>query len=215
MAVLRGYDVYRLYVALKTHFRSETYDFFKSKGRIRANRSSFERRRDRYFFDRLARRFSGRDSFELIDFFVANLSANADVWVGNMMSDQCEQTYLDWCRRIQSLDYIFQCDCETLLNEIETEEVPFNDLFVSNDKQHPLLLRMVMREQINVESFIILENMLHFFDRWDKQMPGDYVLEEYKLKCQKYRPFMTQINDSKRKHRSTMRQKLVDRGLLS
>ncbi len=212
---LTGYDVYRLYVSLKTHFHSETYDFFKSGGRIRAKLSSYQRRRDRYFFERLAKRFSGRDSFELVDFFVANLATNADLWVGEMMSDQSEQTYLDWCRRIQSLDYIFQCDCETILNEIETEELTFNDLFVNADKQHPLLLRMVMREQINVESFIILENMLHFFQRWDKQMPGDYVWEAYRRKCQKYRPFMTQIDDSKRKHRSTIRQKLVDRGILT
>ena len=212
---LTGYDVYRLYVALKTHFHSETYDFFESGGRIRAKLSSYQRRRDRYFFERLAKRFSGRDSFELVDFFVANLASNADLWVGEMMSDQSEQTYLDWCRRIQSLDYIFQCDCETVLNEIETEGLTFDDLFVNADKQHPLLLRMVMREQINVESFIILENMLHFFKRWDKQMPGDYVWEAYRRKCQKYRPFMTQINDSKRKHRSTMRQKLADRGILT
>lgn len=211
---LTGYDVYRLYVALKTHFHSETYDFFKNEGRIRAKRSSYQRRRDRYFFERLAKRFSGRDSFELVDFFVANLAANADLWVGDMLTEDSEQTYLGWCRRIQSLDYTFECDCETLLNEIEAEEVPFNRLFDVENQQHPLLLRMVMRGQIGVESFIILDNMLHFFKRWDEQMSTDYVWEEFRRKCQKYKPFLTQINDSKYKHRSTMRQKLQDHSLL-
>ena len=162
---LTGYDVYRLYVALKTHFHSETYNFFENEGRIRAKRSSYGKRRDRYFFERLAKRFSGRDSFELMDYFVSNLATNADLWVGDMLAETCEQNYLNWCKRIQSLDYTFECDCEILLNEIEKRGIPFDALFETVDEMHPLLLQMAMRDQIGVESFIILDNMLHFFDR--------------------------------------------------
>ncbi len=212
---LTGYDVYRLYVALKTHFQSDTYDYFKNEGRIRAKRSSYERRRDRYFFEKLAKRFSGRDSFELVDFFVANLTTNSNLWVGDMLTDDCDRNYLDWSGRIQSLDYTFECDCETLLNEMEKKEVPFNSLFESENNQHPLLLRMVMRGQVKVESFIILDNMLNFFAKWDTQMTGDYVWEEYRRKCQKYRHFLPQIDESKSKHRLIMRQKLEDHGLLT
>lgn len=212
---LAGYDVYRIYVALKTHFRSDTYDFFENEGRVRAKMSSYQKRRDRYFFERLAKRFSGSDSFEMVDFFVANLAGNSDMWVGDMLTDQCDQTYLDWCRRIQSLDYVFGCDCETLLNELEKIDVSFNSIFECENQQHPPLLRMVMRGQIGVETFIILDNMLNFFKRWDTEMPNDYVWEEFRRKCQKYKPFLTQINDSKRKHRLTMRQKLEERGLLT
>lgn len=211
---LTGYDVYRLYVALKTHFHSDTYDFFESEGRIRAKRSSYAKRRDRYFFERLAKRFSGRDSFELLDYFVANLTTDSNLWVGDMLAETCEQNYMDWCRRIQSLDYTFECDCEILLNAIEKEDVAFNYLFESVDQQHPMLLRMVMRSEIGVESFIILDNMLHFFKRWNKEMSDDYVWEAFHRKCQKYRPFLSQLNESKPKHRLTMKQKLEEHGLL-
>lgn len=211
---LTGYDVYRLYVALKTHFHSETYDFFVSEGRIRAKRSSYDRRRDRYFFEKLARRFSGRDSFELVDFFVANLASNASLWVGDMLNPECEHNYVEWCKRNQALDYTFECDCKIILDEIEKEGVSFNSLFESENQQHPLLLRMVMRQQIHSETFIILNNMLKFFERWDVQMPGDYVWEEFKRKCEKYKPFL-RIGESKCKHRSIMRQKLEDHGLLT
>ena len=211
---LTGYDVYRLYVALKTHFHSDTYDFFENEGRVKANLSSYHRRRDRYFFEKLAKRFSGRDSFELVDFFVANLTADASTWVGDMLTDDCERIYIDWSKRIQALDYTFECDCESLLNEIEKEEIPFNNLFVCEDEQHPLLLRLVMRGQVKVETFIILDNMLNFFERWDVEMPDDYVWEEFRRKCLKYKPFLTQIDASKSKHRLIMRQRLQDHGLL-
>jgi hypothetical protein len=212
---LSGYDVYRLYVALKTHFHSETYDFFENEGRIRAKRSSYGKRRDRYFFERLAKRFSGRDSFELMDYFVANLATNADLWVGDMLAESCEQNYMDWCRRIQSLDYTFKCDCEILLNEIEKEDIAFNVLFETESQKHPLLLRMVMRNQISIVSFIILDNMLHFFKRWDREMPGDYVWESFRRRCQKYKPFLTDIDANKYKHSLAMKSKLQERGLLA
>ncbi len=212
---LTGYDVYRLYVALKTHFHSETYNFFESEGRIRAKKSSYGKRRDRYFFERLAKRFSGRDSFELLDYFVANLATNANLWVGDMLAETCEQNYLDWCRRIQSLDYTFECDCEILLNEIEKRDIAFDGLFETKDQMHPLLLQMVMRDQISTESFIILDNMLHFFKRWNREMPGDYVWEDFYRRCQKYKPFLTDISDSKHKHSLTMKNKLQEHGLLT
>ncbi len=212
---LTGFDVYRLYVALKTHFHSDTYDYFEREGRVRATLSSYQRRRDRYFFDKLAKRFSGRDSFELIDFFVANLTANSGTWVGEMLTDDCERIYIQWCKRTQALDYTFECDCDTLLNEIGKLEIPFNKLFVIENEQHPLLLRMMMRGQIKVESFIILDNMLNFFGRWDEQMPDDFVWEEFRRKCQKYHRFLPQIDDSKRKHRMIMRARLQDHGLLT
>lgn len=212
---LTGYDVYRLYVALKTHFHSETYDFFKNEGRIRAKRSSYGKRRDRYFFERLAKRFSGRDSFELMDYFVANLATNADLWVGDMLTESSEQHYMDWCRRIQSLDYTFECDCEILLNEIEKKDISFNDLFEIESQMHPLLLKMVMRDQICIESFIILDNMLHFFKHWNKKMSDDYVWEEFHRRCQKYKPFLPDIDANKHKHSLVMKSKLQDRGLLT
>lgn len=212
---LSGFDVYRLYVALKTHFHSETYNFFESNGRIRANKSSYQRRRDRYFFERLAKRFSGRDSFELLDYFVANLATNANLWVGDMLAETCEQNYLDWCRRIQSLDYTFECDCEILLNEIEKRDIAFDGLFETKDQMHPLLLQMVMRDQICIESFIILDNMLHFFKHWDREMSDDYVWKAFELRCRNYKPFLTDIGENRHKHSMVMKNKLQEHGLLA
>ena len=43
------FDVYKTYLSFKNHFTKESYDFFKYKGKTRANESTFKKRKDRYF----------------------------------------------------------------------------------------------------------------------------------------------------------------------
>ena len=47
---MTGFEVYKMYLALKQHFTKSDYDYFKYEGKVRANENSFEQRRDRYFF---------------------------------------------------------------------------------------------------------------------------------------------------------------------
>ena len=51
---MTGFEVYKMYLALKQHFTKQDYDYFKYRGKVRANEKSFEQRRDRYFFKKLA-----------------------------------------------------------------------------------------------------------------------------------------------------------------
>lgn len=212
---LCGYDVYRVYLALKSHFRTERYDFFKFKGRVRASKQAFMRRKDRYFFEKLARRFSGTRQIELLDYFVANFILDESLWIGDVLNEDCEQNYLEWCRRVQSLDYVFGGDCETLLTHIERNEIEFNDLFACEDNKHPILLRLMMNNTICIETFIILNEMLQFFKTWDKQMTGDYIWKEVRQRCEKYRPFISEIELNRKKHQLIVKTKLVEHGLLT
>ena len=50
---MEAFQAYKTYVAIKNHFTSKTYDFFKYNGRTKASRSTFEKRNDKYFFSKL------------------------------------------------------------------------------------------------------------------------------------------------------------------
>ena len=45
-----------LFEAFKNHFSKETYDFFKYKGRVSASKAGFNKRKDKYFFERMSRK---------------------------------------------------------------------------------------------------------------------------------------------------------------
>ena len=86
---MTGFEVYKMYLALKQHFTKPDYDYFKYRGKVRANEQSFEQRRDRYFFKKLATRYSND---EVMDYFVANFVNDPKGYLQSFSKD----IYTDW-----------------------------------------------------------------------------------------------------------------------
>ena len=42
------FSVYKMYLALKLHFTTENYDVIAQRGRVRASRAAFAKRKDLY-----------------------------------------------------------------------------------------------------------------------------------------------------------------------
>ena len=80
---MTGFQTYQIYNALKLHFTS-SYDAVKYNFRTAVKQDTFERRRDRYFFEKLSRKHNKETA---IQFFTANLIHDPSVWVGNMTDD--------------------------------------------------------------------------------------------------------------------------------
>ena len=79
------FDAYRCYLSLKNHFTKEKYDYHKYCGKSRATVQSFYKRKDRFWFEKLARQ---KDDKEVIDFFVSNFITCTDpskLWIGEMI----------------------------------------------------------------------------------------------------------------------------------
>ena len=55
MSSREGFDSYQLYLGVKLHFNSESYDFVKYNGKVKADLPSFLKRNDRFHFGKLAR----------------------------------------------------------------------------------------------------------------------------------------------------------------
>ena len=50
--IVTPFEVYQNYLSLKSHFTNPKYDYFKYNKKVRATITSFNRRKDRYFFER-------------------------------------------------------------------------------------------------------------------------------------------------------------------
>ena len=79
------FEVYQKYLSLKQHFNKVDYDYFKFKGKVRANASSFENRKDKHHFVRLSKIYKEED---LTKFFVSNFVKSSDLWIGNLTSPE-------------------------------------------------------------------------------------------------------------------------------
>ena len=107
------FEVYTTYLGMKNHFTKDKYDFVKYSGKTRASVASFNKRRDRYFFERMSRK---KDDHEIVNYFIANFTSHDDpgkVWIGEIIENG-ETNFKDWQRRNQSLSYIFGNEVESI-----------------------------------------------------------------------------------------------------
>ena len=176
------YQVYTEYLALKSHFTNKNYDYFKYNKKVRATITSFNRRKDRYFFERTSRKLSDK---EVVDFLVSNFVASdtpGNLWIGEIINSG-ERNYADWMRRQQSLTYLFKEQSNELFSEIKLEDV------LNCSKGHPPVLKKFLSGQLSLETLTIYEKIFHFSKDFDKKLL-DPVWETVSLKIKKYAPFL-------------------------
>ena len=176
------FETYQTYLSIKSHFTNSKYDFFKYGGKSRATMTSFNKRKDKYWFEKTSRKYSDK---EIVDFLLSNF-INAtnpqNLWIGEIINSG-DRTYAEWMKRQQSLTYLFKEQLNELLLENNLDEV-FNC-----SKGHPLLLKRYLGGEISLETLTILEKVFSFKKDFDKKLT-DPVWETVSLKLKKYLPFL-------------------------
>ena len=175
-----GYSAYVLYMAMKLHFTSPSYDYFKYHGKTNVSESTFLKRRDKYSFYKLSRKYNLE---ELKNYYVANFLDGDIRWVGAISGEDGEETYKKWQGRIQRLTYQFEQDIIFLF------ESSGNFLYVDNG-DYPYLLKMLMQGEVTIETVAILNDIMGFFPMWSKKITDDIVWPNWKLRIEKYTPFI-------------------------
>ena len=180
-------DVYRTYLSVRNHFTNDNYNFFKFGGKTKASSSAFEKRRDRYIFDKVSKDYKD-DEVALL--FVSNFVAKEKFWIGNALSEESRNIYTMWRKKIQSLSYIFENDVKVIIDEINDREIDFDSVFKIQDGQHPIILRLTLADRISLESFLILNKILDFFPQFNRRIEETIIWPDYYKKCVKYEPFV-------------------------
>ena len=179
---MEAIDAYKTYIALKHHFTLDTYDYFRYNKKTKVTLDSFLKRKDRIFFAKLGNR---KDTY-LENFLVANFLYQTNMWVGELLSDECEDRYKDWKRRQEALSYHFKTEME-FVSDLSSEE--FNALFHPIDGNHPEIIQKYMRKEISLETLCILDQILKFIHKTDKFISDPIYIDISKL-CKKYQPFL-------------------------
>jgi hypothetical protein len=182
--MMTGYEAFSVFQALKLHFTSDTYDFFKYNGKSRISVDAFENRKDKYHFYKLSRRLIDRD--ELIMFIVANFLHNENIWVGDLLTEESETIYRQRQKVLQSLSYIFENDCRKLFDGIDNP----NDFLKVNDGEYPILLTRTLQKDVEIETLCILNSILKFVPHWNKSIDDTIRWPLYNRKIIKYSEFL-------------------------
>lgn len=174
LSQVNEFEVYETYVALKRHFTSD-YDFHKYGGRVRVSVKSYESRKDRWQFQKIAKKQRDPKGFLL-----ANLVLNPNVWIGDMT----DEVYVKWQSVQEALTYRFTNDLAKLVR-------PFDDNFSVSDGQHPPALVAFIGGRITLETLTILDDLAGFSGHWNRALATDIIWESIHARVIKYRRFLT------------------------
>ena len=180
------FESYKLYNALKLHFETDGYDAVKYNYKSNVTPQSFFKRKDKYFFAKLAKKYNGN----LKDFYISQF-VNTESYVGDMMDEEAEKNYLDYKRIQESIHRVFSID----INILGEQERKFDELFKSYHGQLPLVVKLWLQEEISLETVVILDSILGFVERESDNITDTIIWPDLKRRINKYKPFVNYTKD--------------------
>lgn len=181
------FEAYRMFTAVKLHFTSDSYDFFKYHGSVRIDETKFETRRDKYQYYKLSKRV---DPLLLT---VASIFDNSNIWVGDLFTTETERNYRERKKVLDSLEYTFK-------TEIGNYDSLDEALNISND-EYPKLLEDYRHGKVSPETLILVNqiNAGKVFDYWSDSLNDPVVWPDLCHRLLKYEPFMGDMSKLKSK----------------
>jgi hypothetical protein len=173
------FDAFRFYQSIKLHFESDTYDAIKYNYKTSAKPNTFWKRKDKYFFAKVGKRFNTVP--DLVSYYVSHF-INDTKWIGEMIHD--DTPYNQWLKTNQSISYIFEQDLYKLKEEFDQ----FDDLF--NINVHPNIVSKYLQGEISLETVVIINNLVGFIRKADKQITETIVWPDVSRKIRKYAAFL-------------------------
>lgn len=178
------FEAYKLYISIKIHFSNKQYDCILNHFKVKALKSSLEKRNDRPFFSQLAKH---KDPIGLL---ISNAVSNPNFWVGDLReSDSSEELWITWKKKTEALAYTFKEDIKNL-------STPFNDNFIVTNGGYPPVYKLYKHKKISLETLVILDILLAFTPYWSRTISETYVWPKDLFLIEKYRSFFN-INPEK------------------
>jgi hypothetical protein len=172
-----AFELYIYYLALKRHFTTD-YNFFKYNGKVNASQQAFENRKDKFQFYKLSKRKDAKE------FILANMIFEPTLWIGDLLdNEKAEEVYAEWTRKQQSLSYVFKNDLAELNED-------FNSNLLVKDGQHPRLLQLYNMRRINIETLVIIDDLVQNFSYWERKIADPVIFPHINKFVGKVRPFI-------------------------
>ena len=171
-------DVYLMYCAMKAHFGNTDYDFITYKGKSRVSRDSFYKRKDRFFFVKLSRKYKEYD--EIRDYFISNFIKDRNGYISSFNNEN----YENWKIRRYSFYGIFSEEIKPFVKE-------FNPLFEVKKSEHPKLMKEFLGGRLSLETLIVLDELVKFTKKWNQKLKDDIVWSDLKKIMNDYKRFLT------------------------
>lgn len=159
--MIDGFQTYKYFIAIKLHLTTDRYDVFSSNGRVSGTRATFEKRNDKFLFEKLGRKFN--TPRELIEYFVANIAYGNNAVI---YSSESDDYYRQWIARKESRTQFFKNQLAQIYNYLELNHKTYDQLF-SIEENVPELLNLYVGGYVHLETVVILDEFENFLPKWE------------------------------------------------
>lgn len=186
---LNSFEVYQLFHALTTHFKSDSYDFFKYNGKLKLNREAFLKRKDKFFYQKLSHNIPAQD---IRDFIIANILAERK-WIKEFTTEEAVSTFNAYKRVNESLSYTFSNEVQSLFDVAGGPAMAFKIV-----DSYPPVVTEYIGKRLSIQTFVIMNKFIGFKKTLDFKLENDYIWTSHSRIIDKYEPFL-KYDESKMK----------------
>jgi hypothetical protein len=169
-------EVYQVYLAIKTHFLSASYDCFHYNFKTTATIDSFDARHDLVHFRKVA------NFYDPIGLLVSHLVNDPSKWIGDIARN--EKPYRERKKIIDTLTRTFTAEIKTLSLPQDLEVAP---------NQHPIVLQKWLGGKISLETLTILCDLSNCDQKWLQVYRDDPLMIGVR-RVRKYIPFLKMLS---------------------
>ena len=196
------FKAWKTYHGMYLHFTT-TYDYFKYYGNaswgtvasMEKYFAKFEHQTgfswQRGFFTALGKKYVVE--LDLIYYYLSQMTR------GKMYPTEFLDVYFDdYKNKMDSFSLHLQRNMKVVVEYMKEYNLEFNELFVGPGINHPPILKLLLGEDISLETFTVLDIILGFTKILDNKLV-DPIWRDQKTLCYNYKPFLEVNVDSKRK----------------
>jgi len=198
----RTFRAWKTYHGMYLHFTG-SYDYFKyfgnaSWGTLLSMEKYFAKYEhqtgfswQRGFFTSLGKKMT--KEHDLIYYYLSQLTR------GKMYPSEFLDDYYDEYRiKMESFTLHLQRNMKVVVEYMKEYDLKFNELFECRGINHPPILKLLLGEDISLETFTVLDIILGFTKIVDKKLI-DPIWRDQKTLCYNYKPFLEVNVDEKRR----------------
>ncbi len=170
-----SYECYQTFLALKQHFNQWDYDYFIFNGKTKTSVAALNRRKDKYWFDKLA--FMPNQ----LNRMLAQFCETSTPFIRDIVTDT--DTYTAHRKITESLPYHFKSELKILLPD-------FDKNFIVENGKHPFLIREYLGKRLSLETLTIIAHLTECIPYWKKNLADDMTCSSIVMRIVKYHPFL-------------------------
>lgn len=183
---------FMLYLMMKQHMAGK-YDIIKYSWNMKVTDAAFNKRRDKYFFDKMSDKFHLKD---LTEIFLATFLENSSGWAGDLVSEDAMAAHRELLGRYIRFSEIYREDLKNLVYFSNKVNVPIGKLLEYNEKQQTSpIFKLLQSGLIKTETFLVIDSFLGIIDKIDEKMSADIIWQNWHTKLVNYRKLVVINND--------------------